>query len=428
MKPFVKWAGGKRQILDRIMKYLDNSIEDDSSKYTRYVEPFLGGGAVFFNLKPEKAIINDLNEDLINAYRIIASDRYLDLIEKLKEHDVNYREDKDGYYYEIRQWDRENDWPNNHNDVDRAARMIFLNRTCYNGLYRVNSKGQFNTPIGRYSNPTICDEANITAVHNFFVAHPEIQIRNGSYSDVLMDCGQGDLVYLDPPYDYNDDDGFTKYQMSGFTFSDFEQMKKCCDIAIDKGATIVISNNATERVLNLFIQDHNYTAYYPDTFNTLRNINCKGDERKTGYEVIIVGVSYRVVPQANDMEKVIKIATSGKEVLTDKEYAKSVIGVTTDRQVAYYLSALSFFGYLTSTKSFTEDFLKMNFNRKLVESNIYSILKNDKFKPYFDNDFQKKEEISAYIQQKEKLSKSTADRRASTIKAWMEWCKSYKNI
>ena len=136
MKPFVKWAGGKRQILNRINVFIEDSIVEGSS-FT-YIEPFLGGGAVFFDRRPNKAIINDLNEDLINAYQVIKSEKYLDLIDTLEEHAFAYKFDPDDCFYEVRSWDREDGWPNNHTDVERAARMIFLNRTCYNGLYRVN--------------------------------------------------------------------------------------------------------------------------------------------------------------------------------------------------------------------------------------------------------------------------------------------------
>ena len=220
MKPFIKWAGGKRQILKRINEFINDS-EYEGSSYT-YIEPFLGGGAVFFDKCPPKAIINDLNSDLINAYRVIKSDKYLDLIEELKKHKLEYFKDKDDHYYSVRAWDREEGWPNNHTDVERAARMIFLNRTCYNGLYRVNSKGQFNTPIGRYNNPTICDEENIKAIHEYFSnSNNSIEIMNESYEYAIRKSKDGDIIYIDPPYDYEDDDGFTKYHMKGFTFEDF---------------------------------------------------------------------------------------------------------------------------------------------------------------------------------------------------------------
>lgn len=425
MKPFVKWAGGKRQILDRIMRYIDGSTEEGENYY-RYVEPFLGGGAVFFHLKPKKAIINDLNSDLINAYEVIKSDQYTELINLLKEHEQAYREDAEEHYYDVRHWDREEGWPNNHNDVERAARMIFLNRTCYNGLYRVNSKGEFNTPLGRYLNPTICDETNIKEVHDFLNEN-EITIRNQSYEEVLIDCGDKDLIYIDPPYDYKDDDGFTKYQMSGFSFDDFRKLKDCCDKAIDKGACVVISNNATEKVLDLFIQDRNYTAYYPDTFRTLRNINCKGSERRTGNEVIIVGVSFKIVPQANDMNKIIKLASAGEDILENKEKAKEVLGVTTDRQVAYYLSALKFFDYIISSNKFSDKFLEMHFDEKLISKDIYMKLRENRDIKKFIGTNSSIKDISKYLQSNyEDLADATAERRASTIYRWIQWMNEYE--
>lgn len=423
MKPFVKWAGGKRQILDRIMRYIDCSTEDDDY---RYVEPFLGGGAVFFHLKPQKAIINDLNSDLINAYEVIKSNHYRELIELLNEHERAYKEDAEEHYYAVRNWDREPGWPNNHSAIERAARMIFLNRTCYNGLYRVNSKGEFNTPLGRYLNPTICDEINIEEVHNF-LNNNDIDIRNKSYDDILIECGAKDLIYIDPPYDYKDDDGFTKYQMAGFSFDDFIKLKQCCDETIDKGACVVISNNATEKVLNLFIQDRNYTAYYPDTFSTLRNINCKGAERRTGKEVIIVGVSYKIVPQANDMNKIIKLASAGEDILENKEKAKKILEVTTDRQVAYYLSALKFFKYIISSNKFSDRFLEMNFDEKLIAADIYNQLKENKDIIKFIGTNATINEIATYLQKKyEDLAVATAERRASTIYRWIQWLNEYE--
>ena len=166
--------------------------------------------------------------------------------------------------------------------------MIFLNRTCYNGLYRVNSKGQFNTPIGRYRNPTICDRQNITEIHEY-LSSPEndIRILNGSYEEAIKLARDSDVIYIDPPYDYEDDDGFTKYQMSGFTFEDFRKLKSECDKALNKGAFVIISNNATQKVINLFEQDPNYKIFYDiSKFPTLRSINCNGAERKTGKEAI----------------------------------------------------------------------------------------------------------------------------------------------
>lgn len=432
MKPFIKWAGGKRQILKRINEFINDS-EYEGSSYT-YIEPFLGGGAVFFDKKPKNAIINDLNSDLINAYKVIKSDKYLELIEALKKHKDEYFEDKDDHYYTVRAWDREKDWPNNYNDVQRAARMIFLNRTCYNGLYRVNSKGQFNTPIGRYANPTICDEQNIIEIHNYF-SNPEndIVIMNESYEFAIRKAKDGDIIYIDPPYDYEDDDGFTKYQMKGFTFEDFENLKKECDAAINKGAFVIISNNATTKVLKLFKEDPKYKIFYDvNEFKTLRSINCKGTERKTGNEVIIWGMNSNVpFPQANDMNKIIRLVQSDSSILNDKEEAMKIINVTTERQVAYYLSALLFLKYINHDKEFTERAINIKNDEELVRKDIYEQLKNIQLfkEPYEQYKELRKvniTELKTLISKSNpNMAESTVNRRASTIKSWVEWMYDY---
>lgn len=428
MKPFVKWAGGKRQILSRINEYVQDSI-DDNPDYT-YIEPFLGGGAVFFSLHPKKAIINDLNEDLINAYKIIKSDNCSKLIEKLKEFSREYHNAPDEFYYHIREWDRVDDWMDAHDDVDRAARMIFLNRTCYNGLYRVNSKGQFNTPMGRYRNPLICDEANIKEIHEY-LSNPEnhIEIMNGSYEEAIKKAKDGDVIYIDPPYDYEDDDGFTKYQMSGFTFEDFQKLKEKCDKAVDKGAFVIISNNATTKVMKLFEEDPKYKIFYdPNCFTSLRSINCKGDDRRTGSEVIFWGMNNSIpFPQANDINKVITLVQAGDEIIEDKEKAKEVINVGTPRQVSYYLSALQYLKYLGQNKKLTERALKLKNSKSELVSDIYNQLLEDKLfgKAYHDFKATGKVNIdkvtSDLKKENQRLSESTLRRRASTIRSWVEW-------
>lgn len=434
MKPFVKWAGGKRQILGRIKEYIVDSAKYNDD-YT-YIEPFLGGGAVFFDLQPKKAIISDLNEDLINAYKVIKSDQVHALITELKEHAKNYSEDRDGYYYEVRAWDREQGWQKKYSDVQRAARMIFLNRTCYNGLYRVNSKGQFNTPIGRYKNPLICDETNLMEIHDYLSSDSNnIQILSNSYEETMGKAKDGDIIYIDPPYDYEDDDGFTKYQMAGFTFDDFKELKKKCDIAINKGAFTIISNNATTRVLDLFEQDPIYKIYYDvNQFSTLRSINCHGSDRKSGKEVIFWGMNNNIpFPQANDMSKIIKLVMADETVLEDKETATKIIQVTSERQVAYYLSTLLFFKYMTHHKKFTDQAKEIRMNEADVKKDIYNKLKsNDIFnKCYIEfSNFKviKTEDIvnSLAIDSGNKsLSESTKKRRASTIKSWIEWMRQY---
>ena len=428
MKPFVKWAGGKRQILSRINEYVQYSI-DDNTDYT-YIEPFLGGGAVFFSLHPKKAIINDLNEDLINAYRIIKSSNYSKLIDKLKEFSDEYHNAPDEFYYHIREWDRVDNWMEAHDDVDRAARMIFLNRTCYNGLYRVNSKGQFNTPMGRYRNPLICDETNIKEIHEY-LNNPEnhIEIMNGSYEDAIKKAKDGDVIYIDPPYDYEDDDGFTKYQMSGFSFEDFQKLKEKCDKAVNKGAFVIISNNATTKVMKLFEEDPKYKIFYdPNCFTSLRSINCKGDDRRTGSEVIFWGMNNSIpFPQANDINKVITLVQAGDEIIENKEKAKEVINVGTPRQVSYYLSALQYLKYLGRNKKLTERALKMKNSKSELVSDIYNQLLEDKLFGKAYHDFKATGQVnidkvtSDLKKENQRLSESTLRRRASTIRSWVEW-------
>ena len=428
MKPFVKWAGGKRQILSRINEYVQDSISDNPD-YT-YIEPFLGGGAVFFSLKPKKAIINDLNEDLINAYKIIKSDDYLELIKRLKKFSDEYHQSPDEFYYDVRAWDRTENWMNEHDNVDRAARMIFLNHTCYNGLYRVNSKGQFNTPMGRYRNPLICDETNIKEIHEY-LSNPEnhIEIMNGSYEDAIKKAKDGDAIYIDPPYDYEDDDGFTKYQMSGFSFADFQKLKEKCDKAVNKGAFVIISNNATTKVMKLFEEDPKYKIFYdPNCFASLRSINCKGDDRRTWREVIFWGMNNSIpFPQANDINKVIALVQAGDEIIKDKEKAKEVINVGTPRQVSYYLSALQYLKYLGQNKKLTERALKLQNSKSELVSDIYNQLLEDKLFGKAYHDFKVTGEVnidkvtSDLKKENKRLSESTLRRRASTISSWVEW-------
>ena len=428
MKPFVKWAGGKRQILSRINDYVQDSI-DDNPDYT-YIEPFLGGGAVFFSLHHKKAIINDLNEDLINAYRIIKSGNYSKLIDKLKEFSDEYHNAPDEFYYHIREWDRVDDWMDAHDDVDRAARMIFLNRTCYNGLYRVNSKGQFDTPMGRYRNPLICDETNIKEIHEY-LSNPEnhIEIMNGSYEDAIKKEKDGDVIYIDPPYDYEDDDGFTKYQMSGFSFEDFQKLKEKCDKAVNKRAFVIISNNATTKVMELFEEDPKYKIFYDhNCFTSLRSINCKGDDRRTGSEVIFWGMNNSIAfPQANDIHKVITLVQAGDDIIENKEKAKEVINVGSPRQVSYYLSALQYLKYLGRNKKLTDRALKLKDSKSELVSDIYNQLLEDKLFGKAYHDFKATGQVnidevtSDLKKESQRLSESTLRRRASTIRSWVEW-------
>lgn len=435
MKPFVKWAGGKRQILSKITKFIDEAIAENELSDFTYIEPFLGGGAVFFSVHPKRAVINDLNEDLINAYRVIKSQDYIRLIDKLKEHDARYRENPDDYYYSTRMQDR-NESFTQMSDIDRAARMIFLNRTCYNGLYRVNNSGFFNTPIGRYKNPLICDEQNITEVHNYLSdSQNNIEIMNGSYEYAIEKAKDGDIIYVDPPYDYEDDDGFTKYQMNGFSFDDFKVLKGVCDCAIDKGATVIISNNSTEKVIDLFKQDSKYEVFYVyEEFKTLRTINCKASERRSGVEIIIIGMAIDL-PQANNIDNIIKLAQKciADGYINDRELIKRDLNIKADRQVAYYLSALMFLQYINKKKEVLDRVKGLEGDIEKIKADIFvqlkeHILLKDLYLQSKKNDGKISMESCKKIVingTKRSLSESTLLRRASTIKSWIEWMLKY---
>ena len=187
ISPIVKWVGGKRQLLPEIMPFINK-------KCSTYVEPFVGGGAVFFELQPKKAIINDYNHELINVY-IVIRDHAQELIQLLEKHNSCNSEE---YFYFVRSLDRLEKYKGM-SIVEKAARIIYLNKTCYNGLYRVNSAGQFNSPYGKYKNPNIVNEALIRGMSKYLQSN-KITIRQGDYKYVLKGLRRGAFVYLDPPY------------------------------------------------------------------------------------------------------------------------------------------------------------------------------------------------------------------------------------
>lgn len=279
--PVLKWAGGKTQLKRFIVDEINKVIEEDST----YYEPFFGGGAIFFELFPKKAVLNDLNKDLVNTYQAIRNTPFK-LMSLLDEHKAN---DSDTYYYIIRNQDRTVEFKKQKYYL-KAARTIYLNKTCYNGLYRVNSQGYFNTPRGRYNNPLIYNRDNIIMISNHFRNH-DIIIMNKDYKLVIQNAVAGDIIYLDPPYDYEDESkGFTKYTPKGFTRDNLRELKQVCDILIKKGCKIFISNNNTSYVQSLFQNEPNYKLYYAHTIlKANRNINSIGNSRKKVDEVLIYG-------------------------------------------------------------------------------------------------------------------------------------------
>ena len=271
--PIVKWVGGKRQLLDEIIPRLPERI-------TSYCEPFLGGGAVLFSIQPSKAIVNDLNADLIAVYEVIRDD-VESLIDDLKKH-----ENTSEYYYKIRDLDRDKAAYQAMSKVERASRLIYLNKTCFNGLFRVNSSGEFNSPFGHYKNPNILNEPILRAVSKYF-ASSGITFFSEDFSATLDRVGRGGFVYLDPPYDpVSDTASFTGYNKGGFGRSEQIRLKQCCDNLTRRGIKFMLSNSATD-----FIKDL-YREYNIDFVKANRVINADASKRGAIEEVLIRNYGY----------------------------------------------------------------------------------------------------------------------------------------
>ena len=276
MKPILKWAGGKSALVPELKKYITPELLEGN----RYIEPFIGGGALAFDLGHKNTTISDLNPELTSLYKVIR-DEPDKLIWRLQGHQEDHCEE---HYYEVRAWDREAGFANLP-PVVRAARTIYLNKTCFNGLYRVNSKGYFNSPIGRSSSgkaPDIVQEDAIRELHDFLW---NVDILTGDYRTIVNDWKPmpGDCIYLDPPFDPGEEistAGFVGYQKEGWSRRDLEIMKSECDYWSRLGAKIVVSNNDTQFVRELF------SDWEIHSVDVRRSINRNGDNRK-GKEVII---------------------------------------------------------------------------------------------------------------------------------------------
>lgn len=267
--PFLKWVGGKRQLMPSIVEHLPENIKE-----YKYIEPFIGGGAVLFNLQPKNAIINDYNEELINVYQVIKNN--LDeLITDLKKH-----KNEADYFYSIRSLDR-NDEFKKLTTVQRASRIIFLNKTCFNGLYRVNNAGEFNSPFGRYKNPNIVNEPTLKAVNKFLNSN-NIDIKCGDYSEVLKQADKKCFVYLDPPYHpISESSNFTGYVQGGWNMYDQIDLKTACDELNKKGVKFLLSNSSAEFIKDLY-KDYKITIVKAN-----RAINSNGADRGEVDEVLI---------------------------------------------------------------------------------------------------------------------------------------------
>lgn len=268
--PILKWVGGKRQLLHEIIPLIPEKV-------TTYVEPFVGGGAVLFEYQPKKAVINDLNEELINVYRVI-KDSPEELIKLLIKHKEKNSEE---YFYQIRALDREDNFLEKYSNVERAARTIYLNKTCYNGLYRVNSKGQFNTPFGLYKNPKIVNEPVIYAISHYFNKN-KIKIMNDDYKEALKYLRKGAFVYFDPPYlPISTSSNFTSYTENGFSFQHQVELKEQCDKLDNRGINFLLSNSYHPDILEL------YKDYNIKIIKAKRQINSIADKRGEINEVLV---------------------------------------------------------------------------------------------------------------------------------------------
>ncbi|MGG3689052.1 DNA adenine methylase [Caldifermentibacillus hisashii] len=269
IQPFLKWAGGKRQLLPEIRKYIPKRMGT-------YYEPFLGGGAVLFDLQPKKAVINDINSELINTYLVIKNN-VDELIEDLRKH-----ENTSDYYYKIRDLDRDKNRFSKLSDVEKASRLIFLNKTCFNGLFRVNSQGQFNVPFGRYKNPNIVNEFVLRAVSHY-LNNNEVKILNGDFADAVSSAKKGDFVYFDSPYDpVSETASFTGYTLGGFNKDEQIRLR---DLFVDldkRGCKVLLSNSATD-----FIKDL-YKDYHIEIVSATRNINSIATKRGKIDEVLVM--------------------------------------------------------------------------------------------------------------------------------------------
>lgn len=264
--PILKWVGGKTRLLSELGTRMPTS-------FGRYFEPFVGGGALFFRTAPADAVLNDHNEDLINVYRCVAWE--LDKVaRKLSAHKRNHCEE---YYYKIRA--RWNERSPRQSEVDRAAQLLYMNKTCFNGLYRVNSKGGFNVPMGRYANPAIYDLASLRAAS---AALQKAQLQVGHYREAVAEAKAGDFVYFDPPYHpISSTANFTSYTAGSFNEEDQRELVEVANELAERGCAVLLSNSDTP-----FIRDL-YRGWKIDQVLCGRSINSKASARGAVPEVVI---------------------------------------------------------------------------------------------------------------------------------------------
>lgn len=270
-QPFLKWAGGKRQLLSTIRNFIPKS-------YSSYFEPFVGAGAVFLSLQCKKCTINDTNQELINCYQVIR-DRPGELINLCK---IYKKKNSKDFFYQIRELDRQESFYKL-SSIERAARIIYLNKTCFNGLFRVNSSGQFNVPYGDYANPAIVDEEIVYAVSSYLNSN-QVSVLNGDFEDSVTKARSGAFVYFDPPYHpISDTSSFTGYDLNGFDAKEQKRLKNLCDRLSDKGCKVLLSNSNARLIRELYSDDR----YEIVEVEANRAINSVGSKRGKISELLI---------------------------------------------------------------------------------------------------------------------------------------------
>ncbi|WP_457613716.1 DNA adenine methylase [Methanocaldococcus sp.] len=287
-KPFLKWAGGKTQILRQIEENLPNDLKE--GKIKKYIEPFVGGGAVLFYLlqkyRFKEVVINDINEDLILCYKVIKNDvnSLIEELSSLREEFLLLNEEKrKDFYYKVR--DEFNKNKNNFDEVKRVSQFIFLNKTCYNGLYRVNKKGNFNVPYGRYKNPKIFNEENLKNVSKIL---KNVKILQGDFEIIEEFVDDRSFVYFDPPYKpLNKTSYFTSYTKYDFNDNDQIKLAEFYRKLDKRGSKLMLSNS-----YNIEFFEKLYEGFNIKKVVAKRMINCKGSRRSNIYELLILNYEF----------------------------------------------------------------------------------------------------------------------------------------
>lgn len=268
LKPILKWVGGKRQLVPSLLPLMPKSFD-------LYCEPFLGGGALLFSIQPNKAIVNDINPELISLYKVVKED-VSSLIKEL----LTYKNDEE-FFYKIRNIDRDLKKINKLSLVKKAARTYYLNKSCFNGLYRVNRKGQFNSPYGHYKSAFVPDIKALNSLSEYLNTS-DISIFNGSYLNLLDKLDSKSFVYLDPPYDpVSVSSSFTNYSKLGFSREDQVSLRDFCKELDKRNINFMLSNSATEFIKEL------YKDFDISIVKARRFINSKGNGRGFIEEVVI---------------------------------------------------------------------------------------------------------------------------------------------